>query len=57
LVVVDLRPDQALVRPVGLAEIKGSPTFAGSPLVRQGRLSVVPLSEDQWNEVIGRLNC
>lgn len=31
-----------------LAEIKAQKLFAGSPLVTQGRLSVVPLTEAQW---------
>jgi predicted RNA-binding protein with PUA-like domain len=33
---------------VALAEIKGMPEFAESPLVRQGRLSVVPIGAAQW---------
>ncbi|MFZ3210842.1 MAG: EVE domain-containing protein [Terriglobales bacterium] len=33
--------------PVSLAEIKANKLFADSPLLRQGRLSVVPLSEAQ----------
>ena len=37
-----------LARPVSLAEIKAHRLFAGSPLVRQGRLSVVPMTEDQY---------
>jgi predicted RNA-binding protein with PUA-like domain len=47
LVVVDLAPAGRLERPVTLAEIKALP--AGSPLLRQGRLSVVPLTKAQWN--------
>lgn len=47
LAVVDLEPAGRLARPVPLAEIKADPAFAGSPLVRQGRLSVVPLTEAQ----------
>jgi predicted RNA-binding protein with PUA-like domain len=49
LVVVDLTPAGRLPRPVTLAEIKGLPAFADSPLLRQGRLSVVPLTKEQWN--------
>lgn len=48
LVVVELLPKGRLKRPVTLAEIKALPVFAESPLVRQGRLSVVPLSAAQW---------
>jgi predicted RNA-binding protein with PUA-like domain len=36
-----------IAKPVTLAEVKNSKVFADSPLVRQGRLSVVPLSEAQ----------
>jgi len=39
---------KALKKPKTLAEIKAEPLFAGSPLVVIGRLSVVPLTEDQW---------
>ena len=47
LVVVDLEPVGRLPAPVSLAAIKASPLFADSPLVRQGRLSVVPLNAEQ----------
>jgi len=48
MVVVDLAPKRRLVRPVSLDEIKTLAAFASSPLVRQGRLSVVPLTTAQW---------
>ncbi len=51
LVVVGLAAEGRLKRPVGLAEMKALPVFADSPLVRQGRLSVVPLSAAQWKAV------
>ncbi len=54
LVVVDLRPVERLGRPVSLAEIKALAVFAQSPLVRQGRLSVVPLTAAQWKAIEGR---
>ena len=47
-VVVDIAPDKALSTPVTLAEMKQEAAFADSPLVRQGRLSVVPLTREQW---------
>jgi predicted RNA-binding protein with PUA-like domain len=47
LVVVDLKPLHRLSRPVSLGEIKAMDVFADSPLVRQGRLSVVPLTAGQ----------
>jgi len=45
---VDLAPVAPLPSPVPLADLKASPAFAGSPLVSQGRLSVVPLTAAQW---------
>ena len=48
LVVVGLEAGRSLPRPVTLAEIKALPAFATSPLVRQGRLSVVALNASQW---------
>jgi predicted RNA-binding protein with PUA-like domain len=51
LVVVDIEARSRLGRPVTLAEIKALPAFEGSPLVRQGRLSVVPLTPDQWKTI------
>jgi predicted RNA-binding protein with PUA-like domain len=40
-------------KPVTLAEAKGNKLFADSPLVRQGRLSVVPLNEAQFKFLTG----
>ena len=54
LVVVDLEPRGRLARPVRLAELKALAAFAQSPLVRQGRLSVVPLTAEQWQLVATR---
>jgi predicted RNA-binding protein with PUA-like domain len=42
-----------LVRPKTLAEIKQQPIFDTSPLVRQGRLSVVPLTDAQYEWITG----
>jgi predicted RNA-binding protein with PUA-like domain len=55
-VVVDLRAVARLAHPVPLAEIKSRAEFAESPLVRQGRLSVVPLTAAQARvlETLGR---
>ncbi len=50
--VVDVVPAGRLARPVPLAEIKTEAAFSESPLVRQGRLSVVPLTEPQWERVV-----
>jgi predicted RNA-binding protein with PUA-like domain len=54
LVVVDLEPRGRLARPVTLAELKVLDAFSDSPLVRQGRLSVVPLTAAQWKLVESR---
>lgn len=53
LPVVDLAPRGRLPRPVTLAEMKALPVFAESPLVRQGRLSVVPLTAEQMRAITG----
>ena len=47
LSVIDLVPLAALRHPVALATLKADPEFSESPLVRQGRLSVVPLTAKQ----------
>lgn len=45
---VRIKVGKAVGKPRTLAEIKANKAFADSPLVRQGRLSVVPLNEKQW---------
>jgi predicted RNA-binding protein with PUA-like domain len=52
LVVVDVRALRPLARPVALASIKADPFFADFALVRQGRLSVVPVSAAQWERLL-----
>jgi predicted RNA-binding protein with PUA-like domain len=42
------------LNPTTLAEIKANKLFGESPLLRQGRLSVVPLSEAQYKFLVGR---
>ena len=49
---VKIKAGAPLKKPVSLAEIKGNKQFAESPLVRQGRLSVVPLTEAQYKFLI-----
>src|SRR5688572_19415482 len=49
--VVDIEAVRPLSRAVPLAEIKADAHFAQSPLVRQGRLSVVPLTDDQFTRL------
>jgi predicted RNA-binding protein with PUA-like domain len=50
-VCVDVKALAPLAAPVPLAALKQEPTFEGSALVRQGRLSVVPLSPAEWREL------
>ena len=45
---VKIKAGEALAKPVTLAEMKANKLFADSPLVRQGRLSVVPLTDPQY---------
>lgn len=45
---VKVKVGNAIAKPVTLAEAKANKFFAESPLVRQGRLSVVPLNETQY---------
>jgi predicted RNA-binding protein with PUA-like domain len=49
--VVDVAPVKKLARPVTLAEIKADPKFRDFPLVRISRLSVMPVSEEEWNRI------
>lgn len=51
---VEIAAGRVLAKPVTLSEIKASRMFKDSPLVRQGRLSVVPLSDDQYNAIVGK---
>lgn len=50
---VKIKVGRANAKPVTLAEAKGSPIFSESPLVRQGRLSVVPLNAAQFKFLTG----
>jgi predicted RNA-binding protein with PUA-like domain len=50
-VVVEVKPVKELKRPVTLAQIKADPGLADWILVRNSRLSVVPVSSDQWRLV------
>ncbi len=52
LVVVDVRADAPVAKPVTLAAIKADPAFEGMALVRQPRLSVMPVTEAQWQRLL-----
>ena len=45
---VEIAAGKPLAKPVSLAEIKANKLFAASPLVKIGRLSVVPLTAEQY---------
>jgi len=51
LVCVDVRAVEPLPAPVPLEGLKLEPAFEGSVLLRQGRLSVVPLSPAEWRDL------
>ena len=48
LFVVDIAPEKPLYHPVPLAAIKADKAFATFALVRMSRLSVMPVSDDEW---------
>lgn len=50
--VVTLEAGRALPRPVTLAEIKADKAFADLGLVRQGRLSAMPVPQAQWERLL-----
>jgi predicted RNA-binding protein with PUA-like domain len=50
---VEIKAGKAIAKPKPLAEIKATSLFADSPLVRQGRLSVVPLTAAQYAWLAG----
>jgi predicted RNA-binding protein with PUA-like domain len=51
MAVVDVAPVRKLKRPVTLKEIKADPAFKTFPLVRISRLSVMPVSDDEWSRI------
>ena len=50
---VKIQAGKPIAKPVSLAQIKSNKLFADSPLVRQGRLSVVPLTASQYKALTG----
>jgi len=49
---VRVEPVKPLPRPVTLAEIKAEPSLAAMELIRQSRLSVAPVREEEWQIVL-----
>lgn len=52
--VLKIKVGKAIAKPMTLAEIKQQKIFADSPLVRIGRLSVVPLTKEQYGFLTGK---
>jgi predicted RNA-binding protein with PUA-like domain len=52
LIVIDLRAHRRLPQPVTLAQIKADTTLSELPIVRQGRLSVSPVTAPQWSTLL-----
>jgi predicted RNA-binding protein with PUA-like domain len=48
MAVCDVKAKQRLEKPITLAQVKSMPQMVSSDLVRLGRLSVVPISEEEW---------
>jgi predicted RNA-binding protein with PUA-like domain len=53
---VDLRAVEPLTRPVTLAEIKKRPELAKMAMLRIGRLSVTPVTKQEWDVILGMAN-
>jgi predicted RNA-binding protein with PUA-like domain len=51
LVVADVKAKRKLASPVSLAVIKADPAFAGWDLLRNSRLSVMPVPEKMWKHI------
>lgn len=51
-VVVDLSPVESLKNPVSLEQIKAEPSLVDISLVRQGRLSVMPLKAEEFDKIL-----
>ena len=55
-VAVEFAPVAALPRPVTLAQMKANPALAGMAMFRQFRLSVSPVTADEWATIGGMAN-
>lgn len=51
-VVVDVKPIKKLTKPVSLAEMKGDPRLSDLGLLKQPRLSVISITENQFNIIL-----
>ena len=51
-VVTDVKAKKKLKRPVSLEEIKSTPKLSNIALIKQSRLSVMPLTKNEWDIII-----
>ena len=51
-VVIDVRAKKKLKRPVSLEEIKNTPKLSSIALIKQSRLSVMPLTKNEWELIL-----
>lgn len=51
-VVVDLAPVRKLKKPVTLAQIKANKALANMAILKLGRLSVTPVTPEEWEEIL-----
>jgi predicted RNA-binding protein with PUA-like domain len=54
-VAIDLGPVKALAKPVPLAQLKSDKKLAGLLLIKQSRLSVMPVSPGEFQHIVGKL--
>ena len=52
-VAVEVSPVRSLPKPVTLAQMKANPALAGMAMFRQFRLSVSPVTPDEWKVILG----
>ena len=53
---VDLKPFKKLKKPVSLAQIKAHPDLSGMAILKLGRLSVTPVTSEEWEIVLAMSN-
>ena len=51
-VLVDVKPVEKLSKPVTLAQIKDTPKLQNIALIKQSRLSVMPITADEWKTIL-----
>jgi predicted RNA-binding protein with PUA-like domain len=52
--ILKIKAGKPIAKPMTLAQMKSDATFEDSPIVRQGRLSVVPLNAAQYKTLVGK---